>query len=548
MESSASHSPDTLAELRAITDDQTTSPDEKHARLVAELEKRDQIISILRAQLDLRRHDKYGASSEKIDRKLEQYELMLEEIEVARAESNMRDGVTPLPEIDEAPDKPKRKPLPDNLPTEDKVYEAPCNCPTCGGTSFLKAADKITQVMEHVPESMKIVRHVEKRLICKDCDTTVAGQMPTLPIERGKPGPGLLAHIMVAKFDDHIPLYRLSEMYDRIGIDISRSVMADWVGRVSVLIDPLIRQIKGYIIKADRIHTDDTPVDVLDPGRGKTRIGRLWVYVFDGSGYQDGNPRAAAYYYSPDRKGAHPADHLADFSGVMHADGYGGHKKLYGNQIIEAACMAHVRRKFHDVIKLKASPIAEEALERIGALYDIESRIRGMTADERRTLRQQHAKPLLTDLKVWIRDTLPTIPQKQKLAEAMRYALSRWDALSVYIDDGRVEIDNNIAERAIRPIGLGRKNWLFAGPDKGGERIANILTIIETALCRARHKAVCRSDARIAQLSAPPQLPANSEFRRPRAIGRIARSTVLESISIRPSSRKAVNPTQCDRV
>ncbi|CAL4867902.1 IS66 family transposase ISCARN48 [Asticcacaulis sp. MM231] len=164
-----------------------------------------------------------------------------------------------------------------------------------------------------------------------------------------------------------------------------------------------------------------------------------------------------AYYYSPDRKGAHPADHLADFTGVMHADGYGGYKKLYGNQIIEAACMAHVRRKFHDVIKLKASPLAEEALTRIGALYDIEERIRGMTADERRTLRQQHAKPLLADLKVWIRDMLSTIPQKQKLAEAMRYALSRWDALSVYIDDGRVEIDNNIAERAIRPIGIGKK-------------------------------------------------------------------------------------------
>jgi transposase len=494
MESGASHSPDTLAELRAITDDPSTSPDEKHARLVAELEKRDQIISLLRAQLDLRRHDKYGASSEKMDRKIEQYELMLEEIEVARAESNLRDGVTPLPEIDEAPEKPKRKPLPDTLPTEDKVYEAPCNCPTCGGTSFLKAADKITQVMEHVPESMKVVRHVEKRLICKDCDTTVAGKMPTLPIERGKPGPGLLAHIMVAKFDDHIPLYRLSEMYDRIGIDISRSVMADWVGRVSVLIDPLIRQIKAYIIKANRIHTDDTPVDVLDPGRGKTRIGRLWVYVFDGSGYQDENPRAVAYYYSPDRKGAHPADHLADFTGVMHADGYGGYKKLYGNQIIEAACMAHVRRKFHDVIKLKASPLAEEALTRIGALYDIEERIRGMTADERRTLRQQHAKPLLADLKVWIRDMLSTIPQKQKLAEAMRYALSRWDALSVYIDDGRVEIDNNIAERAIRPIGIGRKNWLFAGSDNGGERIANVLTLIETAKMHGHNPEIYLTD------------------------------------------------------
>ena len=203
--------------------------------------------------------------------------------------------------------------------------------------------------------------------------------------------------------------------------------------------------------------------------------------MLDGSNYQDPAARAVAYYYSPDRKGAHPAEHLSGFQGVMHADGYGGYKKLYGNQIIEAACMAHVRRKFHDVVKLKASPVADEALTRIGALYDVEDRIRGMRADERRTLRQQHARPVLDDLKAWITETLPTLPQKQKLAEAMRYALSRWEALGVYIDDGRVEIDNNIAERAMRPIGIGRKNWLFAGSDKGGERIANILTIVETA-------------------------------------------------------------------
>ncbi len=335
-------------------------------------------------------------------------------------------------------------------------------------------------MLEHVPASVKIVRHVEKRMICKECDTTVAGEMPTLPIERGKPGPGLLAHIMVSKFDDHIPLYRLSEMYDRLGIDISRSVMADWVGRVSALLTPIVLLIRAHIAALDRIHTDDTPVDVLDPGRGKTKTGRVWVYVFDGSGYQATTPAATAYYYSPDRKGTHPADHLASFSGVMHADGYGGYRQLYGNQIVEAACMAHVRRKFHDVIKLKPSPIADEALSRIGALYDIEDRIRGMSADERRTLRQHHARPILDELKTWIEATLSTLPQKQKLAEAMRYALSRWAALSVYIDDGRVEIDNNIAERAMRPLGLGRKNWLFAGSDKGGERIANILTIIET--------------------------------------------------------------------
>jgi len=280
----------------------------------AEVGKRDSIISILRAQLDLLRHRQHGPSSEKIDRKIEQFELMLEEIEASRAEAEMRSGKAPLPELDDAPDKPKRKLLPDDLPIEEVVYAPPCSCPACGGTSFLKAADKVVQVMEHILASVKIVRHVEKRMICKECDTTVTGEMPTLPIKRGKPGPGLFAHIMVAKFDDHIPLYRLSEMYDRLGIDISRSVMADWMGRVSVLLSPLILLIRAHIAAVDRIHTDDTPVDVLDPGRGRTKTGRVWVYVFDGSGYQDPTPRAIAYYYSPDRKGAHPADHLAETS------------------------------------------------------------------------------------------------------------------------------------------------------------------------------------------------------------------------------------------
>jgi transposase len=490
METTPLNSQDELSVLRALVAEQAAKLESQEAEVI----KRDSIIGLLRAQLELLRHRQHGASSEKIDRKIEQFELMLEEIEASRAEAEMRSGKAPLPELNDTPDKPKRKPLPDGLPTEELVYAAPCNCPTCGGTSFLKAADKVVQVMEHVPASIKIVRHVEKRMICRECDTTVAGEMPTLPIERGKPGPGLLAHIMVAKFDDHIPLYRLSEMYDRLGIEISRSVMADWVGRVSVLLAPLVLAIRAHIAALDRIHTDDTPVDVLDPGRGKTKTGRVWVYVFDGSGYRDPTPGAIAYYYSPDRKGVHPADHLANFSGVMHADGYGGYKKLYGNQIVEAACMAHVRRKFHDVIKLKPSPIADEALSRIGALYDIEDRIRGMPADQRRKLRQQHAKPILGELKVWIEATLSTLPQKQKLAEAMRYALSRWAALSVYIDDGRVEIDNNIAERAMRPLGIGRKNWLFAGSDKGGERIANILTIIETAKLHGHNPEVYLTD------------------------------------------------------
>lgn len=270
METVPLDSQDELTALRALVAEQAAKLESQEAELI----KRDSIIGLLRAQLELLRHRQHGASSEKIDRKIEQFELMLEEIEASRAEVELRSGKTPLPELDDASEKPKRKPLPHDLATEEQVYAAPCNCPTCGGSSFLKAADRVVQVLEHVPAAVKIVRHVEKRMICRECDTTVAGEMPTLPIERGKPGPGLLAYLMIAKFDDHIPLYRLSEMYDRLGIDISRSVMADWVGRVSALLTPLVLLIRAHIAALDRIHTDDTPVDALDPGRGKTKTGR----------------------------------------------------------------------------------------------------------------------------------------------------------------------------------------------------------------------------------------------------------------------------------
>jgi len=241
METAPLDSQDELTALRALVAEQAAKLESQEAEVI----KRDSIIGLLRAQLELLRHRQHGASSEKIDRKIEQFELMLEEIEASRAEAELRSGKTPLPELDDVSDKPKRKPLPDGLPGEELVYAAPCNCPTCGSTSFLKAADRVIQVLEHVPASVKIVRHVEKRMICRECDTTVAGEMPTLPIERGKPGPGLLAHIMIATFDAHIPLYRLSEMYGRLGIDISRSVMADWVGRVSALLTPLVLLIRA---------------------------------------------------------------------------------------------------------------------------------------------------------------------------------------------------------------------------------------------------------------------------------------------------------------
>lgn len=220
---------------------------------------------------------------------------------------------------------------------------------------------------------------------------------------------------------------------------------------------------------------------VLEPGKGRTKTGRLWVYVRDGRDYQDQTPPAVAHFFSPDRKGEHPKEHLASFNGVLHADGYAGYKKLYGNSITEAACWAHLRRKFHDVIKIKPSSLGSEALQRIGELYEIEARIKCLPPDERQRQRQEHSKPRVEALHRWIKETLPKVPQKQTLAESMRYGLLRWDALQVYLEDRTVEIDNNAAERAIRPIAVGRNNWLFAGSDAGGDRTAYILTLIETA-------------------------------------------------------------------
>jgi hypothetical protein len=306
--------------------------------------------------------------------------------------------------------------------------------------------------------------------------------MPSLPIERGRPGPGLLAHVLVAKYADHLPLYRQSEIYAREGVDLERSTLADWVGRSVALLAPLVEALRKEVMASNVLHGDDTPVPVLAPGTGKTKTGRLWTYVRDERPHNGSRPPAAVFFYSPDRKGERPASHLKSFKGVLHADGYAGFNALFetGN-IAEAACWAHVRRKFFDVHAANGSPIAKETMDRIGALYGIEAVARGLAPEERRRLRQDQARPLINDLQAWLAATKPKLSPKTDLAAAIRYTLGRWTALARYLDDGRLEIDNNAAERAIRPLALGRKNYLFAGSDKGGERAAAIYSLIGTA-------------------------------------------------------------------
>ena len=280
---------------------------------------------------------------------------------------------------------------------------------------------------------------------------------------------------------DHLPLYRQSGIYAREGVELERSTLADWVGRCAALLDPLIEALRKDVLFSAVLHGDDTPVPVLAPGLGKTKTGRLWTYVRDGRPCGLDQPPAAVFFYSPDRRGEHPQSHLKNFKGILHADGYAGFNAIFERpEVTEAACWAHVRRKFFDVQEANGSPIAKEALDKIAALYAIESHVRGKPPDERQRYREGNAAPLVADLKAWLDTTLSKLSGKSELAGAMRYTLSRWKALSHYIHDGRIEIDNNAAERSIRGIALGRKNYLFAGSDTGGNRAAAIYSLIET--------------------------------------------------------------------
>jgi transposase len=425
--------------------------------------------------------ERFGASSEKLRGALEQLELVLEDLEEQAAET-----APPAPDEPQATDDPKprrkpvRKPLPEALPRDVVEHAAPCACPKCGG-SLRPLGEDVTEVLEYVPGAFRVTRHVRPKLSCRACESIAQAPAPSLPIYRGLAGPGLLAHVLVAKYCDHQPLYRQAEIYARDGIDLDRSTLADWVGQTARLMRPLVDAIGAHVLAAARVHADDTTVPVLDPGRGRTKTGRLWCYARDDRPFGGQAPPAVLYHYSPDRKGEHPRQHLGGFRGILQADGYAGYAGLYDRGVTEAACWAHARRKFFDVHAATQSPLAAEALQRIAALYRIEAIIRGQSADARLAARQAKSAPLLTDLKAWLEKTQTRISGKSDLAGAIRYTLVRWEALTLVLRDGRACIDNNAAERSMRPMCLGRKNWLFAGSDVGGERAAAAYSLIETA-------------------------------------------------------------------
>lgn len=425
---------------------------------------------------------RFGRKSEKIDRRIEQLELRLEELEAAQAETSPEPGSAPEAALEPRRRKPARRALPLHLPRET-ITEDPkeTSCPDCGGV-LRPLGEDVSETLEYEPARFKVIRRVRPKLSCGCCDRIVQAPAASRAIERGLAGPGLLAHVLVAKYGDHLPLYRQAEIYAREGVELERSTLAGWVGGASRTLAPLVEAVRRHVLAASRIHGDDTPVPVLDPGRGKTKTGRLWTYVRDERPTGGEAPPAVRFAYSPDRKGERPQAHLAGFRGTLHADAYAGFNGVYeSGKVREAACWAHVRRKFHDIEQAHASQIAAEALERIGELYGIEKEIRGSPADERRRERQARAKPLLEALRAWFYDTLVGLSKKSETAGAIRYALGRWPALVRYLDDGELEIDNNAAERALRAVALGRKNYLFAGSDSGGERAAAIYSLIGTA-------------------------------------------------------------------
>lgn len=460
------------------TEDRLTATQEK-------LLSREREIEHLKLLLVKLHRMQFGRKSEKLQQQIEQLELRLEELESNRSEkeSTPPEPTSVLVGSTGGAAKPTRRALPDHLPRQTLRHEPKETvCPQCRG-ELRKLGEDVSEMLEYVPASFVVIRHVRTKLSCTKCDCIVQAEAPSRPIERGIAGPGLLAHVLVSKYCDHQPLYRQSKIYARQRVELERSTLADWVGGASRLLDPLVDALRRYVMNAGKLHADDTPVPVLAPGQGKTKTGRLWTYVRDDRPAGDTAAAPAVWFaYSPDRKGQHPEQHLEKFRGTLQADAYAGFNQLYEDgRIQQAVCWAHVRRHFYDLEQAHASPVAREALERIGALYRIEAQIRGKPPEERRKMRQAQSKPLVDSLRQWFEATLSKLSRKSDTTAAIRYALTRWDALSRFLDDGHIEIDNNAAERSLRGVALGRKNYLFAGSDRGGERAAAIYSLIGSA-------------------------------------------------------------------
>ena len=442
-------------------------------------------IAQLKLTIAKMRRNTFGASSEKGARLLDQLELQLDELVASAAEAKAAARIAtqaPAP-IEAEKEKPARRPLPAHLPRERVVHAAPCTCRHCGSDRIRKLGEHTTETLERVPAHWKVITHVRETFTCRVCDKITETPSPSHPIARGRAGPQLLAEVLFAKYRAHLPLNRQSDIYAKEGVDLDVSTLAGWVGAAAATLTPLVDEIKKHVLGAERIHGDDTTVPVL--AKGKCTTGRLWAYVRDDRPFGGEAAPAALFHYSPDRAGQHPENHLADYSGIMQADAYSGYNGLYAEgrkpgPIVEAACWAHGRRKFFELADLQKAPIAIEAVWRIDELFAIEREINGRSASYRHEVRQERSRPLVEALEEWLRTERRKLSSKSPIAKAIDYSLKRWRAFTRFLDDGRICLSNNAAERAVRGIAVGRRNWTFCGSNSGGQRAAAIYTLIET--------------------------------------------------------------------
>ncbi len=432
------------------------------------------------------KHDRFGASAERGRKLLDQLEMQLEELETAATEDaaaaarGAADTTTVRP-FTRA--KPVRAPLPAHLPRERVVLPVPTSCPCCGG-KLAKLGETITETLESIPRTYKVIQTVREKFSCRSCETITQPPAPFHPIARGRAGPDLLATIMHGKFGEHQPLNRQSERFACEGIDLSVSTLADWVGACATALSPLVTLIRAHVLAGERIHGDDTTVPVL--AKAKTITGRLWAYVRDDRPFGGPAQPAAIFFYSRDRGGEHPRRHLEDYTGILQADAYAGFNELYDPArkpapVIEAACWAHGRRKLFILADTAKAPVAIEAVRRIDAIFDIERDLNGLEAEQRRALRQVRVAPLVAALESWMRSERSKLSRHADVARAMDYMLKRWGSFTRFLGDGRICLTNNAAERALRGVAIGRKSWLFAGSDRGGERAASMYSLIVTA-------------------------------------------------------------------
>ena len=458
------------------------------------------MIAGLKLEIALLRRDKYGRSAERSARLLDQLELQLEELVANAAEDNARAeqavGQTQVAGFERR--KPVKKPFPDHLSRERVVIEAPAACSCCGSGRIVKMGEDITETLEVIPRQWKVIQTVREKFSCRDCETIAQAPAPFHVLPRGWAGPSLLAMIMFEKFGQHQPLNRQAERYAREGVPLSLSTLADQVGGVASVLAPLYQRIEAHVLAAERLHGDDTTVPVL--AKGKTDIARLWTYVRDDAPFGATSPPAAIFHYSRDRRGMHPQTHLQTWCGVLQADAYGGYNELYKEgrppgPILEAACWAHGRRKFFELADLEAAqrkkargekpravyPKALEAVRLIDALFAIERTINGASPAERLAVRQTQSAPIVAELKEWLAAAREPLTGSHGIVKAINYLQKRWPSFTLFLEDGRVCLSNNAAERALRGIALGRKSWLFCGSDRGGQRAATMYSLIATA-------------------------------------------------------------------